>query len=103
MNPEGRNEKGRTRDSESRKASFDLPLEEKITFDSSGFSAPERTLTDLCPPSNRQVGLVNQRPLTNTPPFAVNKTRNCVVFESNSEALWGCADGTVSWNSHGIA
>ena len=57
-------------------------------------------LIDLSPPSDWQTSLDNQRTRTNTPPHTISKACGPLVFENNSVALWGCADRTVSSNTH---
>ena len=44
----------------------------------------------------------NQRRRTNTTPETVNKTHGHVVFENNSEAIWGCVHRTVNSKSPGV-
>ena len=63
---------------------------------------PQKKKKDPSRPSDTQISLTSQRPRTNTPPQTVNKTRCCVVFENNREALLGCASRVVISNSRAV-
>ena len=62
----------------------------------------QRAATDLSMPSDWQMNLANQRPLTSTPPQTANKTCGHVILENNSGALWGCADRTLTSNLRSV-